>query len=66
MKYIDDEINVATVDQHGTVRVYGRLNADETTRDYLYDKQFSNYGQAKLWADEYEEAQRKERPVGRR
>ena len=63
MRYPDDDINVATCDQHGEVKVYGRLNADEVTRDFLYSKAFPNYGSAKLWADEYEDVERKNRPL---
>lgn len=64
MKGLDDDINVATVNQHGLVSVYGRKY--EGTRELLYTKGFKHYGAAKLWADEYEDAQRRERPVARR
>ena len=62
MRYPDDDINVATC-CGSEVRVYGRLNTDMKSRDFLYSRAFSNYGQAKLWADEYEDNERAHRPV---
>jgi len=66
MKGLDDDINVATTERDGTVRVYGPIYRDDEPRAYIRSLKFDNYGQAKLWADEYEDAQRAERPVGRR
>lgn len=62
MKGLDDDINVATVTRDGTVRVYGHMNS-ENYRHYIRTEKFSNYGQGKLWADEYEDAQRADRPA---
>lgn len=65
IKNPDDDINVATVDQTGTVRVYGHLNT-EGYRHFIRSEQFACWGAGKLWADEYEQSQRDNRPVGRR
>lgn len=61
----DDDIQVATVERDGTVRIWGQ-RFDDGIRRYIRTQQFSNYGQGKLYADEYEDAQRAERPVARR
>lgn len=61
----DDDIQVATVEQDGTVRIWGQRH-DDSPRSYIRTQHFSNYGQGKLYADEYEDAQRAERPVARR
>jgi hypothetical protein len=61
----DDDIQVATVERDGTVRIWAR--SDRTgARAYIRTQHFANYGQGKLYADEYESAQRAERPIGRR
>ncbi len=61
----DDDIQVATVNPDGTVRIWSR--ADESgRRDYIRSQSFPFYGAGKLYADEYEQAQRDERPLSRR
>ena len=65
MRFIDDDINVATVEPRGRVRVWGHSD-EEGRRYFISERHFPNYGQAKLWADEYEDGQRLSRPVGRR
>ena len=54
----DDKINVAAVFPDGLVKFYGELDTQTGTRPYLRSEQYSNYGQAKVRADEFEEGER--------
>lgn len=63
MKGLDDDINVATVDQDGTVRIWGPLYREGEPRPYIRTQHFPYYGAGKLYADEYEDAQRDARPT---
>lgn len=59
----DHNINVVAVYPGGLAVFYGHASSEEDggVRPKLYSRQFANYGQAKLFAQEYEEAQRIER-----
>lgn len=54
----DERISVAAVCGN-EVRVYHPLSTGETERKLFYTKQFPHYGAAKLYADEFEDSQRK-------
>lgn len=64
-KNADDDIQVATVDPDGTVRIWGRAD-DYGFRQYIRTQHFAFYGAGKLYADEYEQGQREARPIARR
>jgi hypothetical protein len=57
----DSDINVVAVFPNGIAKVYGPVpKGSETARRPLLfiNNGFVNYGQAKLWADEYEDRAR--------
>lgn len=54
----DENISVATADKDGLVRIWEAVNPMTKARQLIKEKQFSNYGAAKLYADEYDEKQR--------
>lgn len=66
MKGLDDDINVATVEPDGTVKIYGPIYREGEPRRYVRTVHFQNYGQGKLYADEYEDGERAGRPTARR
>lgn len=60
----DANINVVAVYPNGLAVFYGHAVEEDGTalpRPRLYSRQFPNYGAARLFAQEYEEAQRKDR-----
>lgn len=57
---LDDEISVACVWPNGNVVVFGPRYKGQDFRERQYQKGFSNYGQAALWAAEFEERERKD------
>lgn len=66
MKGLDDDINVATVAQDGTVRIWSPLYKDATERHFVRTQHFPCYGAGKLYADEYEDNERKGRKISQR
>jgi hypothetical protein len=60
----DANINVVAVYPGGLAVFYGHAKEEDGAtlpRPRLYSRQFPNYGAARLFAQEYEEAQREER-----
>ena len=56
----DSGIRVACAFPDGKVKVYDALpKKGSPVRRFLFNRYFTNYGQAKLWADEFEIQQRK-------
>lgn len=64
MNYEKSKIDVVGVYPDGTAKVYGQVD-EHGIRPYLRTRHFANYGQAKLWADEFEDEQLAARSVGR-
>jgi hypothetical protein len=62
----DADIRVATVTPDGNVRVYGPLIHGYGSRPFERSLWFKNYGDAALWAAEFEQKNRDSRPVARR
>ena len=65
MNYEKAKVDVVGVYPDGTAKVYGQVD-ENGHRPYLRTRHFANYGQAKLWADEYEDEQLRSRVVARR
>lgn len=61
----DANINVVAVYPDGLAMFYGHAAEDDAgeaqPRPLLYSRKFPNYGAARLFAQEYEQAQRDER-----
>lgn len=57
MKYFGADVNCAAVCGNQGL-IFSPLIEQTNTRNLLQVLQFSNYGQAKLWADEYDDKQR--------
>jgi hypothetical protein len=57
---LDDEISVAAVWPNGDVVVFGPRHEGYKFRERQRQLGFSNYGQAALWAAEFEEAERRD------
>ena len=65
----DSDINVVAVFPNGIAKVYGPVpkHGENAPRPLLFiNNGFVNYGQARLWADEYEEKARAARANGGR
>ena len=55
----DHGIKVGAVYPDGTVRVYHSIKEGAPQRPLAFVKTFSTYGKARLWAQEYEENNRR-------
>lgn len=57
----DSDISVAVCYKDGKVSVFAALKKGKRHRAYLYSRTFSTYGDATLWAAEFEANNRKQR-----
>ena len=57
----DADINVVAVYPDGTAKVYAPAVAENAPRALIRTERFANYGLAKLWAEEYEDGERRAR-----
>lgn len=55
----DQGIRVACAFPDGKVQAYDALKKGQVVRKFLFNRYFTNYGQGKLWADEFEATNRR-------